>query len=365
VPALDHVPWIVLCETERTRWGGDLRRGRIFHELATATGALEAQGWGHATVRDAVRTVAGPPFPWRRRPALASSEFLSEGATVQARRSTRPVALDVHDHPIAQAEALGRRLEPSARAAMSAQVERNLGTFELYTAPSASFAELAGLDPARTIVAPNGSDTRLVTPRPFPDRPTIGMISGAAEGRGIEALIGAARLARLGQPDVRLLLWLAAGDEAGEAYLEGLRTATHADPWIELATVDQAGLGDALGRATVLVVPHPANAYMDVAVPVKLLDSMAAGRPVVVTPRTETRRIVEAANAGIVAAGDEPASLAVAIAPLLADPAVAARLGANARAAAERDFDWAVIGRRLADEVLARAGLGTSAGTPA
>jgi len=362
VPASDRVPWIVLCETERTRWGGDLRRARVLHELALATKALEVQGWGHASVRDAVREVAGPPFPWRRRPALASSEFLSEGATAQARRSTRPVVLDVHDHPIAQAEALGRRLEPSARAAMTAQVGRNLDTFQLFTAPSASFAELAGLDPARTIVAPNGTDARQVTPRPFPGRPAIGMVSGAAEGRGIEALIAAARLVRAEQPDLRLLLWLAAGDEAGEAYLAGLRVSTAPEPWIEIGTVDQAGLAEALGRATVLVVPHPASAYMDVAVPVKLLDSMAAGRPVVVTPRTETRRIVDAAGAGVVARGDEPEALADAIAPLLGDPSLAARLGAGARAAAERDFDWAVIGRRLAGEVLARSGLGVAGG---
>jgi hypothetical protein len=29
-------------------------------------------------------------------------------------------------------------------------------------------------------------------------------------------------------------------------------------------------------------------------------------------------------------------------------------MGANARAAAERDYDWAVIGERLATEILAR-----------
>lgn len=362
VPASDRVPWIVLCETERTRWGGDLRRARILHELALATGALETQGWGHTAVRDAVRRVAGPPFPWRRRPALASSELLSEGATVQARRSTTPTVLDVHDHPIAQAEALGREIEPAARGAMAARLARNLETFPLYAAPSASFAELAGLDPARTIVAPNGSDVGHVTPRPFPPEPAIGMISGAAEGRGIEALIAAARLVRAGRPDLRLFLWLAAGDAAGEMFLTGLRTATAGEPWIEIGAVDRAGLPEALGRASVLVVPHPANRYMDVAVPVKLLDSMAAGRPVVVTPRTETRRIVEAAGAGVVAAGDAPEALAAAIESLLVDPSLAARLGAGGRAAAERDYDWAVIGRRLADEVLARVGTGRPRG---
>lgn len=364
MPAPDREPWIVLCETERRRWGGDLRRARIFHELAVATDGAEVQGWGHAAVRDAVRAVAGPPFPWRRRPLLASSEFLSAGGTVQARRSTRPVALDIHDHPIAQAEALGRRLEPSERAGLQERIDRNLDIFPILAVPSASFAELAGLDPARIIVAPNGSDAGHVTPHAFPGEPVLGMVSGAAPGRGIEALVEAARLLRPTEPSLRLILWLVAADPIGETYLASLRDATARDPWIEIGSVDHAALSEALARASVLVVPHPANAYMDVAVPVKLLDSMAAGRPVVVTPRTEMRRIIETSQGGVVASGDDAEALAGAIGPLLRDPALAARLGANARLAVERDYDWAVIGRRLADEVRAGVGDVLPAGDP-
>lgn len=345
----------MLCETDRRRWGGDLRRALIFHGLARATGALEAQGWGHTAVRDAVRAVAGLPLPWRRKPRLAAGEFLSEGAIAQARRSTRPVVLDVHDQPIAQAEALGRRLEPSARAAAAARFDRNVATFPLLTVPSASFAELAGIAPDRVIVAPNGADATAVTPGPFPAEPAIGMVSGAAPGRGIEALVEAARLLRAEVPELRLLLWLVAPDDVAATYLAALRAAAP-EPWIEIGAVEYEDLGPALARTTVLAIPHPANAYMDVAVPVKLLDSMAAGRPVAVTPRLETRRIVESAGAGVVAAGDAASDLATAILPLLRDPALAARLGANGRAAVERDFDWAIIGRRVADEVLARLG---------
>ena len=351
----DQSPWVVLCETEQRRWGGDMRRALIFGELARATGALEAQGWGHRAVRQAVRAVAGPPFPWRRRPALASTEFLSEGGTEQARRSTRPVILDVHDHPIFQFEAFRRPIEPSLRVALEDKLRRNLATFPLYSAPSKSFAALAGLDPSRTIVAPNGSDTGHVTPRPVPVDPAIGMISGAAEGRGIEALVEAARRLRLGEPTLTLYLWLVAGDETGEAYLSTVRAAVDADPWIVIRSLDHDDVPEALGRATVLVVPHPAHPYMDVAVPVKLIDSMAAGRPVVVTPRTETRRIIEASEGGIVADADGPEALAAAIGPLLKDRPLAARLGANARAAAEAEYDWGVIGRRLAEAVLARS----------
>jgi len=355
VAAHRPIPWVVLCETERRRWGGDLRRARIFHELAGRTGGTEAQGWNHTAVEAAVRRVAGPPFPWRRRPALASAEFLSEGGVARARRACRSVVLDVHDHPLAQAEALGVALDPATRRVLVDRLSRNIDLFPLHVAPSASFAELAGLDSSRTIVAPNGSDTTHVAPRPFPAEPAVGMVSGAAPGRGIEALVDAARALRRSVPDLRLYLWLATADEASEAYAASVRAATADEPWVAVAATDYDALPGEIARATVLVVPHPPGPYMDVAVPVKLLDSMAAGRPVVVTPRTEMRAIVEAAGAGRVAGGDGPDELAGAILPLLEDAALAARLGAAGRSAAEHVYDWAVIGRTVAGEVLARS----------
>ena len=50
------------------------------------------------------------------------------------------------------------------------------------------------------------------------DRPVV---SGAAPGRGLEALIEAARIVRESVADVRLLLWLVATSTASERYLEG------------------------------------------------------------------------------------------------------------------------------------------------
>ncbi len=61
----------------------------------------------------------------------------------------------------------------------------------------------------------------------------------------------------------------------------------------------------------------PANDYMDVALPVKLFDSMAAGRPLVVTPRRETAAIVERGGVGLVTADDDPASIAAVCVRLL------------------------------------------------
>jgi glycosyltransferase involved in cell wall biosynthesis len=350
--------WLVLQEGDRRRWGGDLRRAFIFRELAERSGATIGPGWSPAIVRAGLATASGPhrlPSLRRRRPLVASAESLGAPALHEVRRRAVPFALDVHDDPVAQFAAVGVNARAERLLELRAGFAANLNAFAWHVAPSATFAELTGLVPDRTILAPNGTDTSHVRPGPLPAEPTIGFISGAAPGRGIETLVEAARLVREQLPGVRLRLWLVATGESGRGYLEALGAELAADAWIRIGPAPYEQLGQELAGATVLCIPHPANAYLDSAMPVKLFDSMAAGRPLVVTPRTETRAVVERADAGLVASGERAEDLAAALLTVLADPQLAARLGANGRAAAERDYDWSVIGDRLADELLLRA----------
>ena len=91
---------------------------------------------------------------------------------------------------------------------------------------------------------------------------------------------------------------------------------------------------------------------MDVSTPVKMFDAMAAGRPLAVTPRFETRRIVEACRSGVVAASDSPDDVAEAILQLLRSEALRSELGANARRCAVERYDWRVLSAGLADAIL-------------
>jgi glycosyltransferase involved in cell wall biosynthesis len=157
-------------------------------------------------------------------------------------------------------------------------------------------------------------------------------------------------------PDLQLRLWLAATGGSGEAYIEGLRTSIEREAWIHVGAAPYEGLGAALSQATVLTIPTPASEYSDVALPVKLFDSMAAGRPMVVTPRRETAAVIKRFDVGVVAPGDDAASLAEAFASLLNNRVRTREMGARARIEAERHFDWTVVGERIADEVLRREG---------
>ena len=351
----------MLREGERQRWGGDLRRRSIFAALAERTGARVADRWSNASLIGAVR---GPRWrapllrrPFRLfmpRPRLAASEQLPVKMVDDARRLTDPAVVAIYDDAEAQLSALGIALDPDRLDELRRRRDLNLSLFRWLVVPTRSFAELVGLDPARVIVGGNGTDPRHIRPGPWPDCPSLGVVSGASPGRGIETLVEAARRLRSQVPDLRLLLWLVATSRESEAYLAGVRSSVEADPWIELAAAPYEQLGSELARATVLCIAHPANAYMDVALPVKLFDSMSAGRPLLVTPRRETAALVERHGAGLVTAGDEPDEIASAALRLLGDEDLARRLGAAGRDAAERVFDWRIRSEMIADEVLAR-----------
>jgi glycosyltransferase involved in cell wall biosynthesis len=348
------VSWLVIRDGPRVRWGGDLRRRHIFDGFVERSDAVSIEDRHPAAMRTALRPLRPRRWQvWRSRPRVLSAELLTD-AQLATLHGADPIAVDVHDEPVLQPRSLGVRFEPAQEAALAARFRANLRAFRLAVAPSAGLARLAGLDLERTIIASNGTETSHVRPLPWPDRPMIGMVSGAAPNRGIEALIEAARSLRTEFPTLGLDLWLTATGEGSAAYLDRIREFIVDSPWISLDSASYENLSEALGRSTVLTVPNPVDAYGQTILPIKLFDSMAAGRPVVVTPGAEMRRVVESREVGVVAAGDRPDDLAAAIGPLLSDPARARKLGANARRVAETEYDWAVIGRRLAAEITSR-----------
>ncbi|MFY9587691.1 MAG: glycosyltransferase [Actinomycetota bacterium] len=344
--------WVVLRE-HRRRWGGDLRRHHIFKVLAETTNARTVSGWTREAIELAFDGSRRRPF--HRRPLLASVEPLAPDALDLARRLSEPAVVDILDDHVAMSDTIGLPLDPAHREHLQTVMRTSIETFPLKVVQSRSFRDLIGLDPATTLIASNGADLRTITPMPWPDEPGVAIATGAAPGRGIEALIDAARLVRATHRDLVLYLWLVATGEASERYLASLLSQLGGEPWIRVATGSlRDRLGEALGRATVLVVPNPESSYWDAVIPIKLADSLAAGRPVVVTPRTEMKMIIERTGGGIVAADDSPEAIADAIERLLGDSDGARRMGAAARAAAEAEFDWRVIGRKLSDEILSR-----------
>jgi glycosyltransferase involved in cell wall biosynthesis len=344
-------PWLVF-RGALLRWGGDTRRRHLFDALIRRTDARAIDSWKP----DAVAKAFEPDWRfWSRKPLVASVELLREPSLELVGRRGRPFAVDLHDEPIGSATALGMPPDTEMRRDLHAKWQANIDLFPSLIVPTQAFADLCDLDPSRTIIAANGTDTRHIRPAPPAIEPLIGLASGAGPGRGIDTLIDAARLARRERADVRLALWLVGTSVASRRFLDELRVEIAGEAWIQLATIPYSELSTALSGAAVLCIPHPPGAYFDVALPIKLADYMAAGRPVVVTPRTETAKVVRRFDSGLVAEGDRPEDLAAALLEVLSDDEARTRMGAHGRKAAEDHFDWQVIGEALADELLARA----------
>jgi glycosyltransferase involved in cell wall biosynthesis len=151
----------------------------------------------------------------------------------------------------------------------------------------------------------------------------VAAVVSVAARSGFDSLMEAMTLVRRRRPAARLRI-VAQG-------VEGDRAAPLPD-WVELRSGDRGTLADVLRPARVCVLPLPATRYTDLAVAVRLFDFLALGKPIVATDTIESRALLEASGAGLVAAEDTSQGLASAILRLLEDEALAARCAANARA---------------------------------
>ena len=101
---------------------------------------------------------------------------------------------------------------------------------------------------------------------------------------------------------------------------------------------DKAAL---LSRASLLVVPSSSENFGNV-----VLEAMAAGCPVVVTPEVGAADIVRESAAGVVLGGD-PAELGEGIRRLLSDPVELERMGERGREFVRHRYTWQVVSRQM------------------
>ena len=77
--------------------------------------------------------------------------------------------------------------------------------------------------------------------------------------------------------------------------------------WMRVERAEGTAIAALLPDVLATVIPRPRNAYNDLALPIKLFDYLAYGRPLLVTDCVEQARVVNDASAGIVTSDDVPA----------------------------------------------------------
>jgi glycosyltransferase involved in cell wall biosynthesis len=94
------------------------------------------------------------------------------------------------------------------------------------------------------------------------------------------------------------------------------------------------------------------------ALPSKMFESMAVGRPIVAALWGEAATLIDQAECGIVVEPEDAGAVHLAVEKLAADPALARRLGESGRAYAIRNFERKDIAERFVEllRVVASAG---------
>lgn len=238
-------------------------------------------------------------------------------------------------------------------AAWDTLAERSRGV-DLFLPPSRYYADLMArrlrLRSNQVRVLANGIKLEGFTPAPAsPQPPVLGYFARMCREKGLDTLVEAYLLLkqRPAGRDLRLHIGGGCGpsDEPLVAELRArLAAAGVADHVRFFPNVDRAGKLEFFRGLSVFSVP----ALYGESFGLYLLEAWAAGVPVVQPRHAAFPELLAATGGGVVCAPGQPAALADAIEPLVADPVQARQLGARGLAAVERDFTVERMAGRLA-----------------
>ena len=127
--------------------------------------------------------------------------------------------------------------------------------------------------------------------------------------------------------------------------------------------IPRARIPACIAAATITVSPIPADALFVMASPTKVVESLAAGTPVVVTPIEDQKQLVTASGGGLVAGFDAP-SFAEAVCRLLDAPEAARSMGRRGQAFVAEHRTWRSASAEL-DARLVALSTGSQVGSPA
>jgi glycosyltransferase involved in cell wall biosynthesis len=201
----------------------------------------------------------------------------------------------------------------------------------------------------------NSVDTELFRPdagsAPLPFRRPSGCkflvtyvgLHGLAQG--LEQILDAAERMK-DDGEVRFLLVGDGPEKERLVEMSGIRglSNVHFEPPIESGVVPAL-----LANSDIILVTL--RSPLKGAVPSKLYEAMASGRPVVLAAEGEARDIVEQAGCGLVVRPGDGAALAGAVLQLAANESLRKEMGQRGRRAAETQFDRAVVTERFIDRL--------------
>lgn len=200
----------------------------------------------------------------------------------------------------------------------------------------------AGVSRDRIVTITNGVELDHFTrasksPRPSLPVPLLLFTGNLAAYQGIDLMLRAFRLILNRHPEVRLRI---VTDSRFDDY-QPLAQALKLQPHLEFARADFSRVPHHLHEADVVLNPR---VYCD-GVPMKLLNYMAAGKPIV--SFAGSAKTITHNETGLVVEDENIIAFADAVCRLLANPTWAAQLGGNAQQQVQAKYTW----ERVAEKV--------------
>ncbi|WP_245627903.1 glycosyltransferase family 4 protein [Actinomadura oligospora] len=216
-------------------------------------------------------------------------------------------------------------------------------------------AEIAGrgVDPAKITVVPNAVDTGFLEPLPDASDlraglglpggvPVIGLTSSFYGYEGIDTLIDAAALLRAGGDDVTLLL---VGNGPERAALER-RSAERGVRAVFTGRVPPSDVRRFHALLDVFAVPRRADRVCQLVTPLKPLEAMAGGIPVIASDVSALREIVEPGVTGTLTLPEDAEAWANSLGELIYSPELRMKLGRAAREWVRDERTWHAVTAR-------------------
>ncbi|HUF07098.1 MAG TPA: glycosyltransferase [Candidatus Binatia bacterium] len=293
---------------DRGMWGPTVRISHLRDELSTLVDLDLVAGYRGSRRVALARYALGGRLRGLRGIYVESSSFLPAEADIAflglARALGIPVLTYVRDayqlfDDYGQARSLKERL---GRAAFRPMIRALRAVSTRLAVPSIGLAEALLGEGTDALLLPPGAPPPVdVARRPNADR-LLFVGDARLPAQGADRIVAAVERARAHGAAVEVEIVSRPGQEPPAPHPE----------WLHVRRAEGEAIHALLPDVLATVIPRPRNAYNDLALPIKLFDYLAYGRPLLVTDCTEQARAVREADAGIVTA-DDPDALAAAI----------------------------------------------------
>jgi hypothetical protein len=210
--------------------------------------------------------------------------------------------------------------------------------------PSHGLAEaVLGGRAGDALLLPPGAPEPVMVPR-RPDASSLLLVGDmSAPVQGAATLLSAIGRARASGANVDLLCVTRPGGEPPGPHPQ----------WLRIERANSSEIPALLPGVLATVIARSPGAYNDLALPIKLMEYLAYGRPLLVTDRRETAALVRAASCGLVV-GDGAEAMAAGIAELTSAPPERLDAWSTAAHGAARYHGWGRRAEQILSELSSR-----------